>query len=142
VRERLSLLRQPALSKTRGRVIRSYAEPPHITISETVNQMIVHHADRLHVRVNHRGSDEAESATNEVFAERVGLARRGGDLAQRRPPVLARPAVDELPAIRVETSVFFRTARNARAFFTAAAIFIRFLMIPGLAVSLSIRESE
>ena len=31
------------------------------------------------------------------------------------------------------------TTRNARAFFTAAAIFIRFRMIPGSAVSLSIR---
>jgi len=54
--------------------------------------MIVHHTDRLHVRVNHGVSDEAESATLEVSAERVGLARRGGDLAQRRPTVLARPA--------------------------------------------------
>src|SRR5258706_50919 len=88
-----SLLRHAALSSMRGRVICSHAEPPHVTISETVNQMIVHHTDRLHVRVNHGGSDEAESATLQVFAERVGLVRRGGDLAQRRPPVLARPAV-------------------------------------------------
>src|SRR6266700_52866 len=69
--------------------------------------MIVHHTDRLHVRVNHGGSDEAEAATLEVFTERVGLARRGGDLAQRRPTVLARPPVDELPTIRGDTSVFF-----------------------------------
>ena len=44
-----------------------YTEPPHLTISETVNHMIVHHTDRLHVRVYHRGSDEAESAPLDVL---------------------------------------------------------------------------
>src|SRR5258705_3254764 len=76
-----------SVESTRGRVIRTYAQPPHVTISETVDQVIVHHADRLHVRVDHGGSDEAEAAPLEGLAELVGLVRRGWDLAQRRQPV-------------------------------------------------------
>src|ERR1700745_3511835 len=56
--------------------------------------------------VDHRGSDEAEAAPLEVFAEGVGLARGGRDLTHRFPSILSWAAVDELPAIRVEAAVF------------------------------------
>src|SRR6266581_2733957 len=43
---------------------------PNFSIPETVDQMIVHHADRLHVRINDCGTDEAESASLEILAKR------------------------------------------------------------------------
>src|SRR5258708_6951837 len=69
--------------------------------------MVVDHPDCLHVAVDHGGSDEAESAPLEIAAERVGLARGGGNPADAFPWILSRPAVDESPAIRVEAAVFF-----------------------------------
>jgi len=67
--------------------------------------MVVDHPDRLHVAVHHGGSHEAESPPLQIAAERVGLARRGGDLTHRLPTILSGPTVDELPAIRVEAAV-------------------------------------
>src|SRR5689334_3269217 len=72
------------------------AEPPNLAISETVNKMVVDHTDGLHVRVDHSGSDEAESPPLEIATERIGLASRRGDLPHGFPTILARPAVDEL----------------------------------------------
>src|SRR5713101_7787160 len=69
--------------------------------------MIVDHPDCLHVAVDHGGSDEAESSLLQIAAERVGLARRGGNLAHGFPSMLSWAAVDELPAIRVEAAMFF-----------------------------------
>src|SRR5712691_11960648 len=83
------------------------AEPADVTVSETVDQVIVDHADRLHVRVNHRRSDEAEPAALEIAAKRVRLGGRCRNLAQRAPAILPWPAIDKLPAIRVEASEFF-----------------------------------
>src|SRR6267142_6188438 len=83
----------------------AHAEPPNVAISKTVHEMVVDHADRLHVAVHQRGSHEAESPPLQIAAECVGLARRGGDLTHGFPTILSRPAVDELPAIRVEAAV-------------------------------------
>src|SRR6266576_6227202 len=69
--------------------------------------MVVHHADSLHVRVDHGGSDEAESPPLQIATERVRLGRRRGNLAHGFPSTLSRPAVDESPAISVEAPVFF-----------------------------------
>src|SRR5580704_17516006 len=69
--------------------------------------MVVDHPHRLHVAVDHGGSDEAESAPLEIAAERVGLARGGGNLAHGFPSILSRPTVNELPAILVEAAVLF-----------------------------------
>src|SRR6266550_4373267 len=84
-----------------------HPEPADVSISVTVDHMIVDHADGLHVRVDHRRSNEAEPAALEIAAERVRLGGRCGDLTQRAPPILLWPATDELPAVRVEASVFF-----------------------------------
>src|SRR5258706_865765 len=83
------------------------AEPVNVAVSETVDQVIVDHADRLHVRVDHCRSDEAEPAALEIAAECVRLGGRCGNLAQRAPAILLWPAIDKLPAIRVEASEFF-----------------------------------
>src|SRR5882762_6634005 len=82
-------------------------EPAHVSISVTVDYVIVNHADRLHVCVDDRRSNEAETAALEIAAECVRFGGRCRNLTQRIPPILPRPAINELPAIRVEASVFF-----------------------------------
>ena len=49
-------------------------EPPSLSISETADEVVVHHADRLHVRIHDGRTDEAESAALEILAERVGFS--------------------------------------------------------------------
>ena len=49
-------------------------EPPSLLVSETGDEVVIHHADRLHVRIHDGRTDEAESAPLEILAERVGLA--------------------------------------------------------------------
>lgn len=46
---------------------------PNLPISETVDKVIVHHANRLHVRINDGRPYEAESPTLEILAERIGF---------------------------------------------------------------------
>src|SRR5690242_6939424 len=50
-----------------------WSEPLNLGIAEAVDQMVVDHADRLHVGVDDRRSDKAEAALLQVLAERVGL---------------------------------------------------------------------
>ena len=50
-----------------------WSEPLNLGIAEAVHQMVVDHADRLHVGVDDRRSDKAEAALLQVLAERVGL---------------------------------------------------------------------
>src|SRR5712671_4102098 len=100
-----SAAKMPVLGWTRS--FAAHIEPPDVPIPETVEQVVVDHANCLHVAVDHSGSDEAESAPLQIAAERVGLARRGGNLAHGFPSILSRPTADELPAIRVEAAEFF-----------------------------------
>ena len=65
----------PALPKpppVRGSLLSP--DPLNLSIPVTADEVIVHHADRLHVRIDHRRTDEAESAVLEILAERVGFA--------------------------------------------------------------------
>ena len=48
-------------------------QPPNLSISKTVDEVIVHHADRLHVRINNGRTHERESAAFEILAKRVRL---------------------------------------------------------------------
>src|SRR5690349_21173750 len=73
----------------------------NLPTSKTVWGMIVHQADRLHVRVHDCGPDEPESAPLEIFAQRVGFRRRRGD-ARCLPVIDLWPSADEPPTIRVE----------------------------------------
>jgi hypothetical protein len=45
--------------------------PPNLSIAETVDEVIVHHADPLHVRINDGRTNEAESPLLEILAKRV-----------------------------------------------------------------------
>ena len=42
-------------------------------IAKAVDQMIVDHAHGLHMRVDDRGADEAESTPLQIFTELIGL---------------------------------------------------------------------
>jgi hypothetical protein len=65
--------RQKAAIRQRHRNRRSilYSVLPDFPIPETINEVVVHHADRLHVCIDDGGSDEGESAMFKVLAERV-----------------------------------------------------------------------
>src|SRR6266436_2473440 len=66
-------------SSLRGR----YSLPilPELPITETIDEMIVYHSDGLHVGIHDRRTNETESARLEVLAERIGLDRSRGNLA-------------------------------------------------------------
>lgn len=78
-----------------------------LRIPETAHEMIVDHSGGLHVRVNDRRSYEPEPTLLEILAERIGFGRGRRNLAGRFPPVQLWPAIDEPPAVRIETAKLF-----------------------------------
>src|ERR1043165_9304619 len=80
---------------------RSWSDFP---MPEAADEMIVDHADGLHVRVDDRGTDEREPTALEILAHGVGNGGRSRDLANGSPAVPDRPAVDEAPLVRVEAA--------------------------------------
>ena len=50
-------------------------------VPKASHQVVVHHADGLHVGVDDRAADELEAALFEVLAQGVGFLRRGGQSA-------------------------------------------------------------
>ena len=51
-------------------------QPRHGLVPKARHQVVVDHADGLHVGVDDRAADELEAALLEVFAQRVGFLRR------------------------------------------------------------------
>src|SRR5262245_16368272 len=47
--------------------------PLHLVVAKTIDKVIVHHDERLHVGLHDRGAHEAESAFLQILAELVGL---------------------------------------------------------------------
>src|SRR6266404_1785041 len=82
-------------------------QPPNLSISETVDEVIVHHANRLHVRIDDGRTNEAESPMFEVLAKRVRFTGGSRNLSHCLPPVLFGSSIDEPPAISVKTSELF-----------------------------------
>src|SRR6266851_2658437 len=56
-----------------GTIKKNSLEPLNLSISETADEVVVHHADRLHVRIHDGRTDEAEPAVPEILTERVGF---------------------------------------------------------------------
>jgi hypothetical protein len=48
-------------------------ETLNLSIAKTINNMVVHHAESLHVCIDDRRTDEGESSLFEVLAERIGF---------------------------------------------------------------------
>src|SRR5258708_105010 len=76
--------------------------PLHLAVSETVDQVIVHHPDRLHVGVDDGRADEAEPALLEILAERVGLRGSRWDFLGPFPAIQQWVTIDEAPAVGIE----------------------------------------
>ena len=76
-------------------------------VPEARHQVVVHHADGLHVGVHDRAADELEAALLEILAERVGFFRGRGQLLHAVEAVLNRPAIDEAPDVFVERAELF-----------------------------------
>src|SRR5260370_26716161 len=92
-------------SSLRGRS--SLSILPDLSITETIDEVIVYHSDGLHVGINDCRTNETESAMLEVLAERIGLDRSRGNLSHDLPPVKLWLSVNETPPIRLEPSKLF-----------------------------------
>src|SRR5258707_57199 len=71
-------------------------------MSKAVDEMVIHHPDGLHVRVDNRRAHEGETAALEILTHGVRLAGVSGNLPHGPPWVLDRTTVDEPPLVRVE----------------------------------------
>src|SRR5882724_2279442 len=71
---------------------------------KAVGEMVVHHPDGLHVRVDDRRAYEREAAALEILAHGVRLNGLSGNLPYGSPTVLERATIDEAPLVRVEAS--------------------------------------
>jgi hypothetical protein len=113
-----------------------------LAITETVDEMIVYHSNRLHVGIHDCRTNETESAMLKVLAEGIGFDGSPRDLSHDLPAVKLWMPVNEAPAIGVETSKLILDLRNARALRTAASIFMRLRMMSEFNASFSIRRTE
>lgn len=73
---------------------------------ETRHQMIVHHADRLHVRITNGGTDKFETISQQIPTQRVGNFRARRNFFHAFSPVDHRSAIDEPPQIGIEAAEF------------------------------------
>src|SRR5216683_4135131 len=78
-----------------------------LPITETIDEVIVYHSNRLHVRIDDRGADEAESPVLEVLAECVGFGRSRWNLPRSLPVVKLGPPADKTPAVGVKVPELF-----------------------------------
>src|ERR1700682_2199980 len=90
----------------------SRIQPPNLSISETLDEVIVHHADCLHVRINDGRTNEAESPLFEILAKRVRFSRGSWNLPHCLPPVEFGSSIDEPPAISVKTFQLFLNCKK------------------------------
>src|SRR5437879_13138341 len=81
--------------------------PDDLRITETIDEVIVHHSNGLHVGINDCRTNETESAMLEVLAERIGFDRSCRNLSHDLPPVKLWLSVNETPGIGVEASELF-----------------------------------
>jgi hypothetical protein len=78
-----------------------------LPITETIDEVIVYHSNRLHVRIHDRRANETESPALKVLAERIGFDRSCGNLSHELSPVKLWLSVNEAPTIGIEASIHF-----------------------------------
>ena len=71
---------------------------------ETIDGVVVDHADGLHEGIADSGADKPEAALFQFLAQGFRIRGFGGDIRQAFPVVAYRFVVDELPDIRIETA--------------------------------------
>ena len=81
-------------------------------VPKASHQMIVDHADGLHVRVHDRAADKLEAALLEVFAEGVGFLGSCRQVLHTREPILNRLAAHETPNVLVKRAKFFLNVKK------------------------------
>src|SRR5712692_753576 len=78
-----------------------------LPITETIDEVIVYHSNRLHVRIHDRGPDEAESPVFEVLTECDGFGRSRWNLPRSLPVIELGPPADKAPTVGVKIPGFF-----------------------------------
>ena len=73
-----------------------------LLVPKAPDDVIVHHARRLHVGVDNRAAHELESTFFQVFAKRIRFFAGGGNVLRGLPLVLLWSSVYELPDVAVE----------------------------------------
>src|SRR5579862_6050377 len=76
----------------------------NFVMTETGDDVVVHHANRLHEGIADGRADEAEPTALQIAAHDISFACSGRHVAHRPAPVLNRSPVDELPEVPVETA--------------------------------------
>jgi len=66
------------------------------------DEVVVHHAGRLHEGVADRRADEFEAALEQVLAHRVALRRARRDFGHSAAPIHDRAAADKGPEVAIE----------------------------------------
>jgi hypothetical protein len=78
-----------------------------LSVTEAIDEVIVHHSNRLHECINDRRADKAESPVFEILAECLGFGRSRGNLSRSSPAVEFGPSADEPPAVGVKVPELF-----------------------------------
>jgi hypothetical protein len=75
-----------------------------LPMSEAVHEMVIDHADGLHVRVDNRRPHEGEAAALQILAHGVGWGAASGDLPHGSSAILDRATVNEAPLVCIEAA--------------------------------------
>jgi hypothetical protein len=75
-------------------------------MSEAVDDVIVHHSDGLHVRIDDRRTDEGEATALQILAHRIGFSGAGGDVTYGTATISLWATADEAPLICLEAAEF------------------------------------
>src|SRR5579864_6136164 len=78
-----------------------------LPITKTIDKVIVHHSDCLHVRISDRWADETKSPALEIFAECLRFGRSRWNLSRSFPAVELGLSAHEIPTVRVEVTELF-----------------------------------
>ena len=78
-----------------------------VRFHETIDHMIVHQPNCLHVCINDRAADEAETTLLEILRQYVTLRGRGRNLGHRAPMIHFLYSTDKLPDVAVERTKLF-----------------------------------
>jgi hypothetical protein len=73
-----------------------------LRVTETIDDVVIYHPDRLHVRIHNCRSDETESPVFEILAECLGFVGTRRYLPRRLPAVEFGLSADEPPAVRIK----------------------------------------
>ena len=77
-----------------------------LLVAETIQGVVIHHADGLHKSVADRRPHKFEPAALQLTAHRKRFRALGGDLGNMFPAVFDASVIDESPDKTVETAVF------------------------------------